>query len=151
MDSDREPLFAGIKDETSRLKADFAELLRVRWQLGKLEAQTAVHSIRRLAIAAAIAGLLALIALPVLVVALANVLDGALGISFAGWLAIFGCGMLVAALALAWFRYRRFRAEFAGLEQSLEELREDFIWLEERLARRQHHHNGHAARVSERE
>jgi hypothetical protein len=143
METDREPLFAGIKDESSRLKSDFAELLRVRWQLGKLEAQTAVYSLRGLAITLAVAALLALVALPVLVVALAKALDGAAGIPFAGWAAIFGCGMLIVAAGLAWFRYRRFRAEFAGFEQSLEELREDFVWLEERLTRRPHQHNGH--------
>ena len=141
MDNDREPLFAGIKDETSRLKSDFAELLRVRWRLGKLEVQTAADSAKRLAIAAAVAALLVVASLPVLVVALAKALDGALGIAFAGWAAIFGCGMLLFAAALAWVRYRRFRAEFVGLEQSLEELREDFVWLEERLAGRR---NGQA-------
>ena len=144
MESDREPLFAGIKDESSRLKSDVVELLRVRWQLGKLEAQTAANSIRGLAIAVAVAALLVIVALPVLVVAVAKALDGLAGIPFAGWAAIFGGGMLIVALALAWFRYRRFRAEFAGFEQSLEELREDFVWLEERLTRRPHQHNGHA-------
>lgn len=136
MDDDREPLLAGIKDETSRLKSDFAELLRVRWQLGKLEVQTAADSAKRLATGTLAAALLVLVSLPVLVVALARVLDGALKIPFAGWLAIFGFGMLLFAAALGWFRYRRFRAEFVGLEQSLEELREDVVWLEERLAGR---------------
>lgn len=136
MDDEREPLLAGIKDETSRLKSDFAELLRVRWQLGKLELQTAANSAKRLATGVVVAALAALVALPVLVVALARVLAGALGIAFAGWLAIFGFGMLLFAAALAWFRYRHFRAEFVGLEQSLEELREDVVWLEERLAGR---------------
>ncbi|HUY91090.1 MAG TPA: phage holin family protein [Pirellulales bacterium] len=136
MDDDREPLFAGIKDETSRLKSDFAQLLRVRWQLGKLEVRTAAHSAKRLAAGAIIALLLVLVSLPVLVVALAHALDGVLHIAFAGWLAVFGFGMLLFAAALAWFRYQRFRAEFVGLEQSLEELREDVVWLEERLAGR---------------
>lgn len=136
MDDEREPLFAGIKDETSRLKSDFAELLRVRWRLGKLEVQTAAHSAKRLAVAAVIALALVLISLPVLVVALAKTLDGVLDVPFAGWLAIFGFGMLLFAAGLAWFRYRRFRAEFVGLEQSVEELREDVLWLEERLAGR---------------
>lgn len=136
MDEEREPLFAGIKDETSRLKSDFAELLRVRWRLGKLEVQTAAHSAKRLVVAAIVAILLVLVSLPVLVVALAKALDGVLQIAFAGWLAIFGFGMLLFAAGLAWLRYRRFRAEFVGLEQSIEELREDVLWLEERLAGR---------------
>ena len=136
MDNDREPLLAGIKDETSRLKSDVAELLSVRWRLGKLEIQAAAHSAQRLAAGAMIALLLVLVSLPVLVVALASALDGALGVALAGWSAIFGFGMLLSAAALGWFRYRRFRAEFVGLEQSLEELREDVIWLEERFAGR---------------
>lgn len=149
MDDDREPLFAGIKDETSRLRSDFAELLRVRWRLGRLEVQTAAHSAKRLAVGAIVALLLVLVSLPVLVVALAKALDGVLHVAFAGWLAIFGFGMLCFAAGLAWFRYRRFRAEFVGLEQSIEELREDVLWLEERLAGRRgdgHHETAAGAR-----
>lgn len=136
MDDDREPLLGGIKDETSRLKSDFVNLLRVRWQLGRLEVQTAAHSAKRLATAAVIALLLVIVSLPVLVVALARVLDGVLGVAFVGWLAVFGFGMLLIAAALAWFRYQRFCAEFVGLEQSLEELREDVLWLEEHFVGR---------------
>ena len=137
----RASLFEGIKEDSSRLKSDFSELISVRWKLAKHEVQTAVHSVRRLVVALAIAAVLVLTALPVLIVALAKIWDGWLNIPFAGWLAIFGFGMLVIAGLLAWFRYRRFREEFIGLEQSLEEFREDLLWLEERLTR--HRRDGH--------
>jgi hypothetical protein len=135
VDSWHEPLFAGIQDESSRLKSDVAEFFRLRWRLARLEIQTAVHSARRLAIAVAVAAVLLLCSLPVLVVAWAKAWDGWLSISFAGWAAIFGLGMALFAAGLAGLSYQRFRAEFVGLEQSFEEFSEDIAWLEERLTR----------------
>ena len=43
---------------------------------------------------------------------------------------------LTAALA-AWTRWRRFRQEFVGFEQTIEELHEDVVWLRERFAKRE--------------
>ncbi len=135
MASPQEPLLAGIQDESARLKSDVADFLRVRWRLAWLEVQTAARSACRLAVVLAVAVLLVLSSLPVLAVALAKTWEGWLSVSFAGWLAIFGFGTLALAGMLALFSYLRFRSEFVGLEQTLEELREDVAWLEERFSR----------------
>ena len=59
----------------------------------------------------------------------AELLDGRLGIAGAGWLAIFGFGLLATGSATGWFAWRRFRRRFIGLQQTREELREDLAWL----------------------
>lgn len=135
MDSRQESLLAGIQDESARLKADIAAFFSARWRLARLEMQTAAYSVRRLIVALAVAAGLIATSLPVLIVAWAKAWEGWLNISFAGWAALFGFGMIAFAAALAWFSYRRFRGDFVGLEQSLEELREDIAWLEERFLR----------------
>ncbi|HEV3007270.1 MAG TPA: phage holin family protein [Pirellulales bacterium] len=133
MPTDQEPLFAGVKAQATGLKSDIAALARLRWQLARLEAAAAAQSIRRLALVVAVAALAALVALSVLVVALADVLDGRLGVPRWGWLSFFGFGLLATAALSAWMRWRRFRREFVGFEQTMEELREDITWLGERF------------------
>lgn len=135
MDSRQEPLFAGIQDESARLKTDIAEFFRLRWRLARIEIQIALRSALRLIVALAVAAVLLLCSLPVLVIAWAKAWDGWLSISFAGWAAIFGFGMVLFAAGLAGLSYRRFRAEFVGLEQSFEEFSEDLAWFEERFTR----------------
>jgi hypothetical protein len=131
--TDQEPLFAGIKAEAADLKADIVSLARLRWQLAKLEAVAAAQSVRRFALVVVFAAVAALIALNVLVVAAADVLDGRLGVPRWGWLLLFGIWLLATAAWAAWVRWQRFRREFVGFEQTFEELREDIVWLRERL------------------
>ena len=78
---------------------------------------------------------LAIAALPVLVVCLADVLDGRAGIHRGGWLLIFGGGLLLLAVAGGYLAWRRFRRKFVGLRETLEELREDMLWLQEKSGR----------------
>jgi hypothetical protein len=40
-------------------------------------------------------------------------------------------GLLTAAALVGWLAWRRFRRQFTGLEETLEELREDLVWLQE--------------------
>ncbi len=49
----------------------------------------------------------------------------------AGWLLIFGAGLLLSAVASALLAWRRFCRRLVGLQETLEELREDLIWLRE--------------------
>jgi hypothetical protein len=135
--NDHESLFDGVKAEAARLKSDIASLAQLRWQLARLEATAAACSLRRLAVVLTVAALAALVALPILLVALADALDGRLGVPRWGWLLAFGFGLLLTAALAAWSRWRRFRQEFVGFEQTLEELREDVVWLRERFAKRE--------------
>ena len=77
-----------------------------------------------------------LAAIPLLAVALAEQLAGVGGVAKIGWLAILAGALALAGAAVAWWAWRRFRREFKGLEQSLEELREDLAWIQEQLSGR---------------
>lgn len=137
MPNDHEPLFAGVKTEAARLKSDIAALAQLRWQLARLEATAAARSLRRLAGVLMAAALAAVVTLPLVFVALADVLDGRLGVPRWGWLLAMGLGSLLTAALAAWTRWRRFRQEFVGFEQTIEELHEDVVWLRERFAKRE--------------
>jgi len=125
------PLWEDLRAELERLGADLQEMVRLRWQLARLEIDAAAGAARRLAIVLAVAGALALTALPLLAVALAEVLDGQLGVPRIAWLAIFASVLLVAGAVTGWLAWRHFRRRLVGLEESLEELREDAVWLRE--------------------
>jgi len=120
-----------VRREIGSLAADMREMASLRWELARLELESAIGSIKRLAIAAVMAGLMVLCALPILVVGLAEGLDGWLGVSRLGWLLIFGLTLLTGGLAGGTLAWRYFRRRFTGFEQSLEELREDLVWFEE--------------------
>ena len=133
-DSDR--LFTPLLADLDRLRGDLHGLALAHWRLAQIELQAALTEARRLAIGGVAAGLLALVSLPVLVVALAEALDGRQGISRLGWLAIFGGVLLIGGVAAGWLAWRRFRSRFVGLEETLDELREDAHWLRQWVADR---------------
>lgn len=120
-------LLTKASGEVHGVLRDLREMLAARWALGRLEIDVAVGQLKRLAIVLALAGVLALTALPVLVVALAN--------SFCPysttilWFA--GGGLLAIGVVAGVLAWRRFRREFSPLEDSLAELHEDLEWLRE--------------------
>jgi hypothetical protein len=122
-----------MKDHISSLGAELRELGTLRWQLARIEVQSAIRQAKRLAIALCIAAVMALAALPLLAVALAELLRGALRIPYWGWLVIFGTFLLAASGIAACLAWRGFRRRFVGMEQTIEELREDAVWLREHL------------------
>jgi hypothetical protein len=130
-ESPRESLFAGLSHEASGLIEELRALGVARWQLLRLELLASLHQVRRLAIICAIAFAAIATSLPVLVVAGADVLAGAYGIPRWGWLLIFAATLVCGASLAAWLAYRRFRRNFSGFTESLEELREDVAWLQE--------------------
>ena len=60
-----------------------------------------------------------------------KLLDGCGRIARGGWLLIFAGGLLILAVAGGYLAWRRFRRRFIGLRETLEELREDLLWLRE--------------------
>ena len=111
--------------------ADIIEMASLRWQLAELELRSDCASARRLGLVGG-AGLVAVIAsIPVLTIVLAGQLDAGLGNSFPWVTLSAGCLFLVGGLLAAWLGWRRFRGEFLGLRESLEECHEDLIWLRE--------------------
>ena len=131
---ERSPL-ADLNHEIGSLGADLSETVMLRWQLARLEVQTAVGQIKRLSIALLIFGVMLLAALPILAVAAAEWLGSprVSRISFVGWLLIFGLGLLIGGAVGGYLAWRRFRRRFVGLEQTLEEFREDTVWLQQWL------------------
>jgi len=128
-------LLAQVRAQVETLADEVRELALLRWELARSELQSDLAAAKRLAIALIGAVAMALCGLPLLVGSLADVLDGTLGIARCGWLALFGLLLLSGAGAAAFFAWRRFRARFTGLRQSLEELREDLVWLQEWTAK----------------
>lgn len=127
----RESLFAGLSREAAGLFAELRALGQSRWRLLRLELLASLRQVRRLAIVCAVAcGALAT-ALPVLVVAAGDALAGAYGVPRWGWLVIFATTLIVVAVLAAWLAWRRFRRDFTGIAESLEELREDAVWFSE--------------------
>lgn len=126
------PLLSGLKSELGAAAAELRQLAALRLELARLEARQAAAAAKRLAIAGAGAGLMAICALPVLVVCAAHGLarwPGGLGA--AGWMLAIGLVLLAGAGLGGWLAWRRFRREWSGFEESLEELREDLVWLRE--------------------
>ncbi len=129
-DPKRSPV-SELRDQIGSLGDDLREMAALRWELAQLEIRQSARDVRRLAIGLAIAALMAMTALPIFVVAAAEWLDGTWGIMRGGWLAIFGAGLLIGGVAVGYLVWRSFRRRCHGIEQTLEELREDSVWLKE--------------------
>jgi hypothetical protein len=114
---------------------DIRQLLALRWQLARLEFRLSARTLRRLVVAMAAAGVMALVSLPLWLVWLAESLDGRLGIGRGGWLGIFALTLTAVASVVALLAWRGFRRRFAGLAETLEECREDLVWLREWLGK----------------
>jgi LPXTG-motif cell wall-anchored protein len=127
----KRPLLADLRDELRALGGDLRESLVLRWQLALLELRADLRSGVRLGISLAVATTMVLSALPLLLVWLTAQLDGYLGLAQNTWLLIFGLALLTLGLSAGYLAWRRFRRRFLGLEQTLEELREDALWLRE--------------------
>jgi hypothetical protein len=128
-DPAQRPLFADLRDEIGALGAELREMASARWELARLELLADLRAVKRLAIVWLMSAVLALTALPLAAASLAEVLDRRAGISRGGWLLIFAGGLFVLALSGGYLAWRRFRRKFVGLRETMEELREDMLWL----------------------
>lgn len=126
-------LFDGLKTEYRQTVADLRQLAKTRWKLAQLEVKAAKASVQRYGISLAAAGVVALTSLPILVIAAVDSMGNAYGMPRWFWLAVTGGVMLLGAGAFVWFAKRKFQREFVGLEETLEEFREDVVWLKEWL------------------
>ena len=128
-DADR-PLLGELRNELAEMTDELVQLATLRLRLAEIELRESAATARRFAVWAAAAVILLLTSLPVFVVALAAWLDGAAELPVP-WNWILGAILATAGAAVGWFAWRRFRRDFRGLEQSLEELREDLVWVKE--------------------
>ena len=125
------PLGSELREEIARLAADVRRMAALRWELARRETAADLRAARRLGLAAVVAAVMALAVLPLLAVALACWLDGWLGVPMVAWLLVWAAALLAAATAVGLLAWRRFRREFSGLSGTLEELREDLVWLQD--------------------
>ncbi|HID77585.1 MAG TPA: hypothetical protein EYP56_16515 [Planctomycetaceae bacterium] len=123
------PLLAGLKRELSLLAVQLGELIRLRAELAQLEVRAAVGAMRRLIASLAAGAGMAIVGLPLLAVAAAELLDGTFRLPRWGWLLALAIILIGLGLGGCWLAWRRFQREFTGMEQTLEELREDVRWL----------------------
>jgi hypothetical protein len=132
MNDSSKPLLADVRNELGSLGAELREMAAARLELARLEIVSDLLSAKRLAATWIVAAVMVLTALPLVAVWVAEVLSELTGIPRGGWLLGFaGCLFLFAGIGghLAW---RRFRRNFLGLRETLEELREDLLWLKEK-------------------
>ncbi len=122
---------AEVGRQLGQLAADAREMLALRWKLARLELRDAVESMRRLAVALAVAAVFIMTGLSSLVVACAESLDRHLGMSREAWLTAFGLGLLGLGILLGFLAWWTFRRRFTAMQESLEEIREDLVWLSE--------------------
>jgi hypothetical protein len=131
MSKPEKPLLDDMKEEVRSLAGHVTEMAQLRWQLAQTEFRSDFAAAKRLAIWLAVAVVMTLSALPLLLASACEMLDGFLDISRAGWLLIFGLGLLSSAAMLGFMAWRHFRRRFTGMQESLEELHEDAVWLKE--------------------
>lgn len=125
------PLLSGLRDEFGSLAGEVAESLKLRLELAQLELAEDYRSGKRLALVLLAAVVMFLTSLPLLVVSLAEVLDGVGQVGRAGWLLVFATGLILVSTGASVLAWRRFRRGMAGLQETIEELREDLLWLQE--------------------
>jgi hypothetical protein len=126
------PLLDDLRVELRALGAEAREMAAARWELARLEIASDLRSAKRLAVCWLVTGLLVLAVLPLLLVALADALGGCGGIARGGWLLIIAAGTLALAAGGGYLAWRCFLRNFLGLRETLEELREDLLWVKEK-------------------
>lgn len=126
------PLLADLKGDLAGAAAEMREMAALRIELARQEAVEAIAAVKRLAIVGAAAGVAILSALPVLIVSAAHGLarwPG--GLPEWGWMLALAAGFITGGALAGWLGWRRFRREFTGFRETLEEFREDLVWLRE--------------------
>ena len=113
------------------LWAQLREWYGARIAMAQLEVRHDIASTRRLGLMAGIGAVLILTGLPVLVVVLSQALAAATQIDAVWWQLVFGAGFALLGAALIFAGWRNFRREFSGFKETLDELREDQLWLGE--------------------
>jgi hypothetical protein len=127
----QQPLLDQLRQEVMRLGGEVRQMAALRWQLARWEIEADLRHARRLALGLAVAATMGVAAVALVCVALADVIETSLGGSFAGWLAVFAAVFFAGGSLTGWLAWRTFRRRFIGLQESLEELREDAEWIRE--------------------
>ena len=124
-------LLSALGRQTRRLGRDLREFLVARWLLLEVELRETGAGLRRLVLLSVFVTIVFLSGWTLLLVAMSDMLDGLGGLSRAAWAGILGGSFVLMAIAGTIVALRWLRGTLRGLEQSLEELREDAAWIRE--------------------
>ena len=112
---------------------DLSKMIELRRQLAEAEIQSDKATTKRFAMIGGIGLIATLTGLPLLLSVVAARVDAILKLSFP-WVSLTVALVFVAGgVLVAWSAWRRFRQEFLGLRESLQEIQEDLIWFRERF------------------
>ena len=128
-----EPLFSPLKRQMAGISAEAKAMLAARAELLGLELSAARSSVVRLVVAVLLGCLILLVALPMATVAFSQQLARWFSLDPLAVLWVFTLMMFVGGTGLIYGSWRRFRREFHGVEDSIAELREDLMWMQEWL------------------
>ncbi len=123
------PLFSEAREAIARLGADLQEMAALRWQLARLELEAAAGALKRVAVVWAASAVAAIIGLALSAVCLSELLGTITAMEPVYWLLILSVVLLSGAALAGWLAWRRFQRQFVGFEETVEELREDLVWL----------------------
>jgi uncharacterized membrane protein YqjE len=131
-DPAKQPLLADVREQLGSLGAELREMASARLELARLEVASDLLSAKRLAVAWTVALVMAVTSLPLVAVWVAEVLGEMTRIPRGGWLLGFAACLFLASGIGGYLAWRRFHRNFLGLRETLEELREDVLWLKEK-------------------
>jgi len=123
--------FQSLKNEARHGWSDMLEMVKLRRQLAEAEIRSDITSTRRLVLFGGIGLLVILIGMPVLIVAISLQLEKTWELEPYMCSIPLGAVLVFGGLFGVWYAWRRFRQEFLGLRQSLDELKEDLALLRE--------------------
>jgi hypothetical protein len=136
------PLLADVRREIGGLIAEVRAMVALRGQLAGVELRGTIGAIRQLLIRLVVVAAVTVVAVSVLAVAAAEGLAWWLDLDRLACLAVCGGVLLVIAAGGGYLAWRGFRSRFCGMEQSLEELREDLLWLKQWAGQIDEHPDG---------
>jgi len=124
-------LLSRLRTDADAAYGDVRAMVVARCELAHLELRAAIAQAKHLAVWLVAAIVMALTALPLLLVALAFYLDRCCNIRPHVFLFWAGLVLLVGGGTAALVAWRRFRRECQWFEATLDEIREDVTWVKE--------------------
>jgi uncharacterized membrane protein YqjE len=136
MSDNERPLFADLRNDVQSLAVALRDMAATRWQLARLELVAQSKQLGSLVAVIFVSLVMVMTTLPLFVWCLADWLDGWHAIPRIVWLLAFAGGLFVTALLSTGCAVRRFRRQAVGLQETMEELREDLVWFREWTGRK---------------
>ena len=124
-------MFQKLRENLDALSREVRESVVLRCRLAMLELKANLTKLSILAVLFAFALVGFMTGVAVLAVWIAELLDECAPLYAKLWTMIVGLTALVVSLVVAWCAWRYLRRRWVGLEQTLEELREDIAWFKE--------------------